>query len=492
MAKPKDEPYKQLPKGYSKQVGSSLSHWTALSIYGFLGHPEYQRLVEYERAMSTDSVVKSAVELITLFIVNSLGEYHHDNIKVKDFVVENFKRMHGSHKMALRELAISALWAGFGVSEAVFKADEGRIWIDYIANYNPRTLNLQVNEHGQLTEGEPSIFNAAFTTGIWQDRLGKTPVRLPMDRCCLVTHSRRYGNYYGESALKAVYKDWRLKEAILEMWNVALDRYGTPVTYAIVPNGFTGGEIQDPTAPEGKRPETIADSTGRAIADIHTGTGLVIQRPSPTDDIELGTLTTGNNFGDSFREAIRYHDTNIYKGLLIPSLLMQEQSGGLGSTSIGKVHFDIFKMMLGALYDEIVEPFVEHIIGKLIRLNFGEQDPGYFSMVPADGPTIELMSNVFVNLCNIGVMDPSDINDLQVMRAQCGLPELTAQQAEKLAKRNQEQQAAQVTTRKPDAALQPASQTDARKQIPPKPTAAPNSKNTPNRVNRTSKTFKRS
>ncbi len=442
MARKKQgEGYKQLPRGYSQQVGSSLSSLTALSIYGFYGHPEYIRLAEYERMLTTDETVGMGIEFIKLAIQASLGEYTHPNTEIKDFVLDVFDKMEGSHKTAIGELAVSALWAGFGVSEAVYKPERSpkfgpRIYIDYVANYNPRTIHLHVNRKGRLVEGDPAVFNTAFTSGIWQDQLGHPAVQLPMARCCLATHNKRYNNYYGEPALKRIYKNWRLKESVLEMWNVALDRYGTPVTYAIVPTGYTGNEVADPSNPGQMKPETIGESTAQAITNIHTGTGLVIVRPSPQDDIELGTLTTGNNFGDSFIEAIRYYNTAILRGLLIPQLLIQEQSGALGGQAVAAIHFEIFKMLLGQLYEEIVEPFVEHIIGRLIKINFGEDNPGKFRMSPYDAATTELMSSVFVNLCNIGALDMTDVTDLNIVRAACGVPTLDAERAARLAQKN--------------------------------------------------------
>lgn len=438
MARKKEgEAYKQMPRGHAKQVGSSLAYHTSTSVYGFLGHPEYMRLVEYERAMETDETVGTGIEFIKLSILASLGEYSHPNPKIRDFVIENLVRMEGNYKMALGELITSALWSGFGVTEVVYKAEEGHIWFDYLANYNPKTVHLQVNAKGRLTEGEAAPFNAAYTTGIWQDQFGGAPIRLPMNRTVLVSHNKKYNNYYGQSAIKRIYKNWRLKEATLEMWNVALDRYGTPVTYAIVPNGFTGNEIPDPTSETGKRPERIADSTAGAISQIHTGTGLVIERPSPTDDIELGTLTTGNNFGDSFVEAIRYYNTAIYRGLLIPQLLLQDQgSGSLGGSAIASVHFDVFKLMLSALYEEIVEPFVEQALGRLVMINFGDKNPGKFEMSPYDAATTELLSNVFLNLVNIGALDMTDIGDLNLIRAKVGLPPLTSKQGKRLTEIN--------------------------------------------------------
>lgn len=428
----------KLPRGYSKQVGSSLSYWTSQSVYGFFGHPEYLRLAEYERALTTDETIGAGIEFLKLSILASMGPYWHPNPEIVDFVNDNFARMKGSYKGALGELAMSSMWAGFGVSETVYKAEDGKVWIDYIANYNPRTLTMYVNVNGQLTQGEVPAFNVAFRTGIWQDRLGGAPVQLPLQRCCLVSHNKRYNNYYGESALKRIYKNWRLKEAVLEMWNVALDRYGTPVVYAIVPQGYTGGQVPDPTSPGGVRAETFGDATEMAISNIHTGTGLVITNPTAdATQIKLGTLTTGNNFGGAFEEAIKYYNKMIFRGLLIPALLLNEnERGNLGSGSATMIHFEVYKMVLTELYQEIIQPFVEQVLGPLIRINFGDPNPGRFEHSPWDPATMEIMASIFEKMVMVGAIDNTDVNDINMMRARVGLDPMEEDRAKRLAKKN--------------------------------------------------------
>lgn len=437
MTKKKQGGYERLPKGYGRQVGSSLSHQTAASIYGFLGHPEYRRLIEYERAMTTDDTVGTGIEFIKLSVLASLGPYYHPDETIREFVNANLNQMKGNFKMALGELITSGLWAGFGVSETIYKPKDGNIWIDYIANYNPKNIFLQVNAKGQLTEGESALFNSAYETGIWQDQIGGSAIRLPMSRCCLITHNRRYNNYYGESAIKRVYKNWRLKDAALEMWATALDRYGTPIVYSIVPAAYTGRTIKDPQAPGGERQETIADTMESSISNVGNGTGVVVQRPSPQDDIELGTLTTGNNFGSAFREKLSYLNTAIYRGLLIPQLLIAEQEGGgMGGQAIAAVHFEVFKLMLGELYNEMIEPFVEQVIGPLIQLNFATDDFGYFERAVYDVATLEVMSNVFTSLVESGLVDNQDLEDINMLRSKAGLPMMDSKRGKRLIDRN--------------------------------------------------------
>lgn len=428
----------RLPRGYSRQVGTSLSYMTSQNVYGFFGHPEYLRLAEYERAMSTDETIGAGIEFLKLAILASMGPYWHPNPKVVDFVNENFARMKGSYKAALGELVVSSLYAGFGISETVYKAHDGKVWIDFIASYNPRTLTMYVNQNGQLTQGETAAFNTSFKTGIWQDRFGGAPVQLPLQRCCLISHNKRYNDYYGESAIKRIYKNWRLKEAVLEMWNVALDRYGTPVTYMVVPQGLTGNQIADINAPGGVRAETFQDSSEAALAGVHTGTGLVVTNPTGDPKaIQIGQLTTGNNFGGAFEEAIKYYNKMMFRGLLIPALLLNEnEKGGLGSGSATAIHFEVFKMVLTELYAEMVEPFVEQVLGPIVRINFGDPNPGRFEHSPWDPATMEIMANIFTQMVAVGAVDNTDVNDLNMMRMRVGIDPMEADRAKRLATKN--------------------------------------------------------
>lgn len=419
-----DKLVEALPRGSAKQAGSSVLSNTVYAVNGFLGNPDAIRLHEYERALTTDETVAAALDFVQLSIVASLGEYQHRNPDIQAFVRENLNAMEGNYKQAIGELSLSALWAGFGVSEIIWTVENGKIWIERLANYHPATIHISVDKTGTLTEhGEP-IQGGFRPPGIYQTDLIRAGdyTKLPLSKTCLISHRRRHGNYYGESIIRRVYKNWRYKDPGLEMWAIALDRYGTPVVYAIVPNVSTGREITDSGAPDGKRLETLADTAINAISNIHLGTGLVLEQPDPENKVSLGTLTTGNNFGTSFEAFIGHLDRSIYRGLLIPQLIFNEGRGGLGGQAVAKIHFDVYKLMLQSLYAQFIEPFTEQVIGRLVRYNFNESDPGTFPMTPFDAATAELLARSWETMVSVGALDPSNVSDLNTMRQTVGLP----------------------------------------------------------------------
>ncbi len=411
-----------LPRGSAKQVGSSVLTATVSNINGFLANPDAIRLSEYERAMSTDATIASALDFVRLSVLASMGEYQHENPRIQEFVRENLAAMEGNFRSAVGELVLSGLWAGFGLSEIIWTVENGSLYIERLANYHPATIHIAVDSHGYLAENGEPMTTGAKTPGIYQRSALSSGdyQRIPLNKCCLVTHRKRHNNYYGESAIRRIYKNWKYKDPGLEMWAIALDRYGTPVVYAIVPNVATGREVVDSYAEGGKRAEMLSDTAVDAISKIHLGTGLVLENPDPENEVKIGTITTGNNYGSSFENFIAYMDKAIYRGLLIPSLIFNDGKGGMNSTA--NTHFEVYKLMIEALYSEFIEPFTEQVIGRLVRYNFNENDPGYFPMIPFDATTAEMLANVLDKMVNVGAVDPSDLSDLNTIRQTVGLP----------------------------------------------------------------------
>ena len=421
----------QRPGGYAKQAGSSLAVYSAVSVDGFLSHPDGSKLIEFERAATTDETVKAALDLIRLSLIASIGPYEHANHDVQNFVQDNLDHMLTPWKTMLGSAAYSSLWSGFSLGEILWRVKDGQLWLDDVALYNPLSIFFVVDKNGRLTEGDRDILKDQARkvpgnlrkTGIYQQRydIGANTVRIPMNKTYLVSHDKQYGNYYGQSALKAVYQDWKYKVAAEEMLLVALDRYGTPVVYAVVPLGVTNDVIADPQSPTGFRNVTIGEATEKALGEISTGTGLVLQNPSPDEKVQIGTLTTGNNFGSSFQDAISMWNRSIFRGMLLPSLLLEDQQGAFSGGGQSQVHFEVFKQVLEGIYEEVVTPFVQQVIGRLVKLNFGIDDPGRIPMEPFDPSARDTISQVLERYVNLGVVDPSDIEDLNTLRRFAGV-----------------------------------------------------------------------
>lgn len=416
----------RLPKGAASQIGSTLARGTQL-IQQWITPYNVAKLLEYERAVATDETVGTGVEFIRLALIASIQQYHHPDRYIQDFVRANLDEMTGTTEYAIGELCWSGLVYGYGASEIMWRLDSGRVMLEELVNYHPASLMIVPDVHGRLLDGAP-LNNPYYTPpagitscGIWQMGLdGSQYIHLPKNKVCLVTHHKKSGLYTGESAIKRIYKNWKLKDVVLEQYATALDRYGTPIAYAIVPAGVTPDMVLDENT--GKpRNMTIREAAERALGGIHQGTALVFQRPSPQDDIDVGTLTTGNNFGSVFLDKLEYLNKAIFRGLLIPQLLLETGAGG-GLSNPGQVHWEVFKLMIQGVAREIVRPFEEQVIGRMIRLNFDDTRPGYFEVDPFDASATALLSQVFEKFVKTGVIDPSDKADLDRIREMYRLP----------------------------------------------------------------------
>jgi hypothetical protein len=414
----------RLPRGSARQVGSTLSRGPGM-LTQYLVPQDISRLIEYERASKTDETVGTGIEFMKLALIASLKEYRHPDPQIQAFVRKSLEEMESTIDYCIGELAESSLTFGFSVSEILWKLVDGRIQIDELINYHPASLLIVPNIHGRLEEGpldNPYYMPPAPIdhNGIWQIGVdGATYNWLPLNKVCLTVHSKRSGIYYGTSAIQRVYKNWMLKDIVLEMYNVALDRYGTPISYAVVPAGVTPDLINDPTT--GKvRNMTIREAAEAAMSNMHRGTSLVFQRPSMQDDIKIDTLTTGNNFGTVFLDAINYYNRAIFRGLLIPQLLLEEGSAGLSNP--GQTHWNTFKLMISALAKEIIRPFTKQVIGRMIQLNFKDTRCGEFVIEPFDPAISQTLASVFADLVNTGYLTASSEDDLNEVRELFGLP----------------------------------------------------------------------
>lgn len=450
----------------ARSVGTSLSHYSLHGKNGFIIGPDYQHLTKYEVAFRTDPMINRALNFIKLSMVHSLGNYVHPNPEMSTFVRDMINKMEGNLKDEMAQLVISGLWSGFGVSEIMYRAEGDKILIKRLTNYHPRSISIVTDTHGQLTHGERNAAHPYLPyTGIWQELptmlIGSRKVdrrhtfynnfvRLPEEKLVFVTHNKRHGNFYGESALAPI---WTRYQMVMETWQnlmITTERYGSPQVAAIVPNGITSAKIPDPAAPGGERYKTIAEAAQDSMANLSTTSALVFEEPiglGTNEKIRLQALTSFNNFGDNFLKTISHIYGDILVGLGVPPLLFMEHSGGLGAGTIAQVHADTYKQFITALYKEFAEPFCEQVIGRLLKINFGETDPGHFEFNPLDIAAADTIIKTFTSGVQFGFIDPTEEDDLQMVRSRIGVPLATEQSVSRRLKNNKTLMA---TVRRPD------------------------------------------
>jgi phage gp29-like protein len=386
----------------SGQLGSQLN-WVLSQFDGTVFNPDSISVQEYQRMLDTDETVGAAFDFLVLVVLTMLGEYHHENPQIAQFVHDALEQMKGSFIRTLEDM-LSYLWAGFSVTEIVWNPEGTTVKLEKLATYHPATISFRVDDSGNLKE-------------IVQRRLfAAQEAVIPPDKAVLLVRGGRFGNLYGQSLFKRIRKNWLLKDAFLKMWGRALDKFGTPLVVAVVPDA----EVKDPETGEDIHQ---LDYAVKVLANLQNGTALAFAK-SADQAPDIKALTTGGaGVGEAFSQAIQYLNKMICRGLLIPSLVIDEGMR-TGSYALGASHFDAFYLAARAIYQDLTENLLEQLIRRLIDYNFGPQtDYGTFTEQPPDAESMKLYAEAFRQLVDAGFLDPQVAEDLRWARSKLGLPD---------------------------------------------------------------------
>jgi len=191
------------PRNRTQQVGGSTSYLSPGA-----GRPITRKLIEFEQLALYDSSISFGLFVLIDTLIASLGDIEHPDSDIQDFCRENIARLGGLSEegtpiyKALFKMIHCAMWAGFSVSENLYKVVNGSTWIEDFATYHPATIILRPNKKGRMIEGQQS--RDSYKSGIYQvtDEGEKL---LPMWKTVRLSKSEMYGNHYGISALESAY-----------------------------------------------------------------------------------------------------------------------------------------------------------------------------------------------------------------------------------------------------------------------------------------------
>ena len=430
---------RQRPAQYG-QLGLATSYVSTGENFVPLRKPHHYQLAAWDNARLKEPIIKSGIEILSLFLCSKIGDYEHPNPMIEDFVNANIK----NHiKKWIQEMVISAYWSGYGVSEVLWERRPGpkrirQVWIDEVVNYHPTQVQFRLNDYSRLTHGDKTSYSQLLS-GIWvpapNNLKSKKPsksytggmIRLDRSKVWHVAFDGSSNNPWGVSQLHSVLDYHLFKEAFRDMMAVALDRYGTPLLYAIVPPQITNEVIEE--ADGTIRNKQYRESVTEALQDVRGNQGIVLEQLSKEYPVEIGTLTTGNNFADAFNSAIALCDANMQVGMGIPNLIMRDERSGLGNGQSSENQVEIFNMMISQYFHIATQAFTEQVIRQLISYNFDPdtvkdvQDPGKILEIPSRPTEIEQLVNAYEKLTNLGFINAADPQDFHHVRAMLRLPQ---------------------------------------------------------------------
>ena len=434
----KASPIRTRPAQYS-QVGMATSYLSNGENFSPTKKPHYYQLAAWDQARQKEPIIKNGIEKMVLYICSKLGSYHHKNPMIEDFISENIE---GKLSNWVHNMAVPAFWSGFSVSENLFYPRRGprgirQIWIDDIVNYHPTQVDFRLNDYSRLTHGEKTS-KGMLKSGIWVPAPANSVtnnnkkassgdytggmVRLARHKVVHFTFpGSSQNNPWGESILTSVLDYHLFKEAFRDMMAVALDRYGTPLIYAIVPPQATSEMITDPDGTV--RQKQYRESVAEALANAKGNQGIVLEQLSKEYPVDIGTLTTGNNFADAFNQAIDFCDNNMQIGMGIPNLIMRDERSGLGNGNSSENQVEMFNIMVSRYFDIVTTAIVDQVIRNLIEFNFDTEtvpyanEPGYISEIPLRPTEIKEYVVAVKELTTLGYMNAKNQEDFNQVRA---------------------------------------------------------------------------
>lgn len=431
---------KQRPAEY-KQMGYAKSFTSTGEDFVPLKKPHYYVLASWDNARLKEPIIKNGIEKLALYICSKVNKYHHSNPMIEDFINANIE----AHIYRwVQEASISAYWSGYSVGENIFKSKNGpngikQIWLDDIVNYHPTQVDFRLNDYGRLTHGEKTSYSQ-YLSGVWvpapnnlitkKRAFNKSytggMIRLPKHKVWHVAFNASSNNPWGVSQLTAVLHYHLFKEAFRDMMAIALDRYGTPLLYAIVPPQITNELIEE--ADGTVRNKQYRESVTEALQDVRGNQGIVLEQLSKDYPVEIGSLTTGNNFADAFKSAIELCDSNMMVGMGIPNLIIRDERSGLGSGTSSENQVELFNLLVSHYFKLITTSFTEQVIKPLISYNF---DPysvkdadklGHISELPLRPTELKTVVNCYKELTTLGYLNASNQEDYNHVRSTVKLP----------------------------------------------------------------------
>lgn len=222
----------------------------------------------------------------------------------------------------------------------------------------------------------------------------------PPDKFIIYSYNSKFGNWYGSSDLTSAFRSWTSKKMIMRFWNVWLERYASPFTWA----------QYDPSL--GLRKEVI-EEIDDFIKNLSSRSGIRVPKGV---EINVAQSASGKAGGDAYKDAVEAHNRYISHAILFPNLLGftgDQGSGGSGGTrSLGKTHMDAFMWVLEKMSRDTSETIVgEQIIKRLIDLNFPEVDDTLmpkFKFEGVDEGGIEQRANIIKMLGDGGFIDVNE------------------------------------------------------------------------------------
>jgi len=350
----------KLPKDASKELGYSGT----LIFGGMITGEEYNNDLTgiranriYETMRRSDSTVRQALQIVKLPLLSTkwnVAPAKTFDDKIEEVAEEKQKFIYDqlfNGKVNFKNFIKSSLGCfdfGFSVFEKVLEAQqyEGQwmIGLAKLAHRKQRSIFQWETE-----DGEPGIYQMTGTQN----------ASIPMDKLLVFSYDREGENYEGTSLLRYIYKDWDIKDKLVLINAMSLEKHGMGTPVITEKEGLTATPID--------RQNAIA-----ALSNMRANNKAYLELPQ-TLGVEMLDMKSGTV--KEILPSINYHDGRIMTGVLARFMEIGGASG-TGSQGLATDLSSIFMKAEEAMADEIVS-IVNDLIKELCDLNYSDMSEGY-------------------------------------------------------------------------------------------------------------------
>jgi SPP1 gp7 family putative phage head morphogenesis protein len=348
----------------------------------------------YKKMMRDDQVKgamnfkrSSAISRKWFFDVEEDNAEHEEQAEFYKFALNNIQ---GNFSDVLWGIT-SALPNGFSLSEIIWGGiafEDKAMWGITSIKLRPfDTIEFEIDIHGNILK-------------VKQDINGKF-VEIPMDKCMHFVHQPDIDEIWGESDLRACYRNWWSKDILIKFWNIFLERHSTGFMLATPDRNLTTDETT-------KLKKFMKNASARNSGILPSGVNFEMIAPQSTD---------------AFEQALVFHDKSIAKTLLVPNLLGISEQGNTGSFAQSITQFNAYMMTIEAQILQRLEDVInERIIRPLAFWNFATDDFPRFKFSELSDAQLAEQMKAWGELVRNGAVTKSETDEAWVRKVM-GAPE---------------------------------------------------------------------
>ena len=270
----------------------------------------------------------------------------------------------------------------------------------------PRTISRpEVNDDGNLVGLWQAVHRLGQTNAAGRTDMNTpvgqlgTEVFLPRARLVLFVNEQEGSNFTGMSVFRVAYKHWMIKDALIRVGAMSVDRNGMGVPVVTFPSD----------AGTGAKARALAIATAvRAGED----SGVALE-----EGWTLSLLGVHGSVVDALKW-VEYHDQAQSRSMLAMFLDLGHDNG---ARALGDTFVDYFLLSERAILRYLEEVITEQVIRDLVRVNFGEHEV-YPTVVAQDVSNEQSQTaRALAELAKAGLLRPDD-SARAYTRKRMGLP----------------------------------------------------------------------